>query len=136
MRRITAFALTLSALFATPLMAQHPGTKPDAKSDSTMTALLGTWEGGVYSDHAPESLLKMTFSKGAAFKVVVSIVSNGQDFVTGEATALRIDGNSVSWTQGLMQQSCNASGVLIAGAFKGEFTCGEHGGVTFLAKKK
>lgn len=136
MRRITALALSLSVCFAHHAHAQHPGSKPDAKSDSTMTALLGTWEGSVYSDHAPESLLKMKFSKGAAFKVVVSIVSNGQDFVTGDATALKVDGNSVSWTQGLMQQSCNASGVLIAGAFKGEFTCGEHGGVTFLAKKK
>ncbi|MEO7997232.1 MAG: hypothetical protein ABI852_07280 [Gemmatimonadaceae bacterium] len=134
MKQTTFLAIAASAVLATPVFAQN--AKADAKSDSTMRALVGLWEGGVYSDHAPESTLKMTFSKGAAFKVVVSIVSNGQDFVTGEASDLKIDGNSVTWTQGLMQQSCSASGVLIAGALKGEFTCGEHGGVTFLAKKK
>lgn len=136
MQRNTTAILFLSALFATPVLAQHPGAKPDAKTDSTMRALIGTWEGGVFSDHAPESALKMTFSKGADFKVVVSIVSNGQEFVTGEATELKVDGNSISWTQGLMQQHCKGSGILISGALKGDFTCGEHGGITYLAKKK
>jgi len=101
-----------------------------------MKQLVGSWEGAVYSDHAPESLLKFTFANGTAFKVTISITSNGQEFVTGEATDLKVDGNSIAWNVGLMQQSCKGTGVLIAGALKGDFTCGEMGGITCLAKKK
>ena len=136
MRRIIAPAILLSALLTAPALAQHPGAKSDAKSDSTMAQLLGSWEGSVYSDHAPESALKLTFARGTAFKIAVSIVSNGQEFVTGEATDFKVDGNSVSWNVGLMQQACKGTGVLIAGALKGDFTCGDMGGITYLAKKK
>ncbi|MEO7360687.1 MAG: hypothetical protein ABI120_10180 [Gemmatimonadaceae bacterium] len=132
MRRTLAPTILLSTLFATPAFAQ----KPDAKSDSTIAQLTGHWEGSVYSDHAPESALKLTFARGTAFKVTVSIVSNGQEFVTAESTDLKVDGNSVSWSLGLMEQSCKGTGVLIAGALKGDFACGEHGGITYLAKKK
>lgn len=135
MRRTTATTAILSALLASPALAQHPTAKPDAKSDSTITQLAGSWEGSVYSDHAPESALKLTFVRGAALKVTVSIVSNGQEFVTRESTDLKVDGNSVSWSLGLMEQSCKGTGLLIAGALKGDFTCGEHG-ITYLAKKK
>lgn len=117
-------------------MAQHPGAKSDAKSDSTITQLVGTWEGSVYSDHAPEMPLKMAFARGQALKLVVSILANGQEFVTGEATDLKVDGNSVTWNFGVMEQSCKGTGLLIAGALKGDVTCGEHGGITYLAKKK
>ena len=105
-------------------------------SDSLSARLVGNWEGSVYSDHAPESALKLTFARGAALKVTVSIVSNGQEFVTSEATELKVDGNSVSWSVGLMQQACKGTGVLIADVLKGDFTCGEMGGITYLAKKK
>ena len=136
MRRIIAPTILLSALLATPAFAQHPGAKPDAKSDSTIAQLIGNWEGSVYSDHAPESALKLTFARGTAFKVTVSILSSGQEFVTGTSADLKVDGNSVTWSLGLMEQSCKGSGVLIAGALKGDFTCGEHGGITYLARKK
>lgn len=136
MRPTIATALILSALLSSPAFAQHPGAKPDAKSDSTITQLIGSWEGSVYSDHAPESALKLTFARATVFKVTVSIVSSGQEFVTAESTDLKVDGNSVSWSLGLMEQSCQGTGVLIAGTLKGDFTCGEHGGITYLAKKK
>lgn len=135
MKRI-ATAFFLSALLASPVFAQHPGAKPDAKSDSTIMQLVGNWEGSVYSDHAPESALKLTFTRGTTFKVNVSIVSNGQEFVTAESTDLKVDGSSVSWSLGLMEQSCKGTVLLLAGALKGDFTCGEHGGITYLAKKK
>ncbi|MEP6834583.1 MAG: hypothetical protein ABJB74_14405 [Gemmatimonas sp.] len=131
-----ASTILLSALIASPAFAQDSGVKPVAKSDSTITQLIGTWDGSVYSDHAPESVLKLTFARGKTFNVTVSIVSNGQEFVTSESTDLKVDGNSVSWNLGLMEQSCKGTGVLIAGALKGDFTCGAIGGITYLAKKK
>lgn len=128
----TAFAFFSAA---TAGAQQAAPQKNSPQSDSTITALVGKWEGSVYSDHAPESVLKMTFSKSPAFGVVVSIVSGGQEFVDGAATELIVDGTAVMWKQGLMQVSCKANAVLIAGSLKGGFDCG-HGGVTFLAKKK
>ena len=136
MVRFIAPTILLSALLAMPTFAQLPGAKPNAKSDSTIAQLVGNWEGSVYSDHAPESALKLTFARGTAFTVTISIMSSGQEFVTGEATELKVDGNSVSWNVGLMQQACKGSGVLIAAALKGDFTCGEMAGITYLARKK
>lgn len=139
MHRFFAPALAIALLGASPSFAQHPIQQPTSKkfpqTDSTITALLGTWEGSVYSDHAPESALKMTFTKSPEFGVVVSVISSGQEFVDAAATEMKVDGTSLTWKQGLMQTSCKVSALLIAGALKGSFDCGQ-GGATYLAKKK
>ena len=135
MRRTITTTLILSALLAAPAFAQHAGTKPDAQSDSTITQLVGTWIGAVYTDHAPETALRMTFVRGETFKLTVSILANDQEFVTGAATDLKVEGKSVSWNFALMEQACKGTGVLIGSALKGDFTCGDHGG-TYLARKK
>ncbi|MBC8088606.1 MAG: hypothetical protein H7Z40_15185 [Phycisphaerae bacterium] len=135
MKRYITFAVAMAFTGAASASAQHPTPKNSPQTDSTITALVGTWEGSVYSDHAPESALKMTFTKGAELSVIVSILSSGQEFVDGAATELKVEGTGLTWKQGLMQTSCKVSAVLIAGALKGGFDCG-HGGVTFLARKK
>ena len=139
MKRQFAFALLFAVGSASTALAQapakSPSMKPSPQSDSTMTALIGSWEGSVYSDHAPESTMKMTFTKSPAFGVVVSIVSSGQEFVDGPSTELKVDGTAVMWKQSLMQTQCKAEAVLLDGNLKGGIDCG-HGGITFLAKRK
>lgn len=139
MKRLITAAVAIALLTSSTAFAQHPTQHPTPKNtpqtDSTIAALVGTWEGSVYSDHAPESSLKMVFVKSPALGVTVSIVSNGQEFVDASATEFKVEGTSATWKQGLMQTSCKATAELIAGALKGGFDCG-HGGVTYLAKKK
>jgi hypothetical protein len=138
MKRFFASAFVFAFVGASSALAQHPTqhpTKNSPLSDSTIAALVGAWEGSVYSDHAPESALKMKFTKSPTFGITVSIVSGGNEFVDGAATDLKVDGTSLTWKQGLMQTECKGSAELIAGSLKGAFDCG-HGGVTFLAKKK
>lgn len=135
MKRFIPLALGLSLFSATSALAQHPTPKVSPQADSTITALMGTWEGSVFSDHAPETALKMIFTKSPEFGVAVSIRSGSQEFADGPATDMKVDGNGANWNQGLMQTTCKASAQLIAGALKGEFNCGA-GSVTFLAKKK
>lgn len=131
---LLAAAFTVfSATTASAQSSAPPKNSP--QSDSTISAVVGTWEGSVYSDHVAESAIRLTFSNSPAFGVVVSIVSNGQQFVDGVATELTVDGTAVMWRQGLMGVSCKANAVLIAGSLKGGFDCGQ-GGATFLVKKK
>jgi hypothetical protein len=139
MKRYLAPALVLSLLCAPAAFAQHPTQQPAPKNspqtDSTIAALVGTWEGSVYSDHASDVALKMVFTKTPALGVVVSIMSNGTEHVDAPATELKVEGTSVTWKQGLMQTSCKGTATLIGGDLKGGFDCGM-GGVTYLAKKK
>lgn len=134
-----AVTLALAVVCATPAFAQQPApkteTKPDAKADSTAAQLLGTWEGAVYSDHAPESSLQMVFSREKSLNVKVTLNFGGQPVPTGDATNMKVDGNTLSWTLTLMDQSCKATGQLIAGVLKGDMTC-DQGAITYLARKK
>lgn len=135
MKRFITVAIVAALLSSSQAHTQQATAKPSPQTDSTVTALVGTWEGSVYTDHAPEMALKITFTKGHALGATVSITSGGTEYVDGESTELKVDGTAIAWKQGLMQTSCKANAVLISGALKGTFDCGG-GGATFLAKKK
>ena len=118
--RLAMQLLGIAALvLAAPALAQHPTQPPAQKNtpqtDSTIAALLGNWEGSVYSDHAPEMLLKLTFSKAPALGVAMSIGANGQDFVDAAPTNLKVAGTSAVWTVGMMQTACKGTAELIGG---------------------
>lgn len=132
-----ATSIVLAAFSAAPAFAQHPtpaAKKNTPQTDSTIAALVGTWEGNVYSDHG-EMALKMTFTKSPTLGVTVSIMGNGQDFVDAAPTNLKVEGTSASWTVGMMQTACKGTAELIAGTLKGGFDCGGMG-VNYVAKKK
>ena len=135
MIRRLAISVAISALGATSLLAQPAAPKPAPKTDSTSARFVGNWEGSVFSDHAGESVMLLTVATKPALKLTLSVTSNGQAFPIGDASNIKFDGNSISWSQPIMDQECKGQGVLIDGALKGELACPGMT-ATFLAQKK
>lgn len=135
-KHVIAAAFSLLTFAATPVFAQSGDVKKAAAGDSTSKSLLGTWEGTIVTDHAPESLVRLTFGRADGLTLNISILSNGQEWVTEAPANIRIDGNSVTWNLGIMTHSCRGTALVIAGALKGDLTCIDVGAATFTARKK
>ncbi|MEP6780215.1 MAG: hypothetical protein ABJC26_10020 [Gemmatimonadaceae bacterium] len=138
-RRI-AFGVAISLfvahhhLQAQDLTPKSSASNSEIKHDSTAAHLLGTWDGTIVTDHTAESPLRIVMSHSPGPTIAVQMNVNGQIVSGGPSSNIRLDGNTLSWTQNLMDEDCKASGTFSEGAFKGEFSC-PHGTGSFIVKK-
>jgi hypothetical protein len=129
-----SIALALSLALAGTASAHAQSAKPAAVADSTKKKFVGTWEGSYYSDHAPENALKLVIAHDTAWTATMDVTAD-HPVPTLQAHAIKVAGNTMTWTVDLMGGTCATSGVLLAGTLKGEIKCGD-GSIGFLLHKR
>lgn len=137
MSRIVTATLAIVVLGGAPAAAQTPAapTAPDISE-----RLIGTWEGPYQSDAAPPGGIRLIVAReGGAWKVTLGVISD-QELPTSEVTDFKVEGDVVSWSQGIAGLDCNSQATIENGVLKGGTECSAGGGApitaTFLLQKK
>ena len=105
-----------------------------AAPKSADSKLVGEWEGVYRTDHAPPGGLWMRIGKDSAWKATMEMTS-GSQLIPTHVTDIKVDGNSITWSQELMGMACHSMATVDADSLKGRTDCG-HAAMELLMKRK
>src|ERR1051326_1843296 len=120
---VAAAVLTLAGV------AQAQAAKTDAASK-----LAGEWEGTFRSPHGPGGLW-LKFTKDSIWTASVEMTIEGQTIPTRVLT-VKVDSNTVTWTQELMGMTCTAHTVVDNDTMTGATACGHDGASLDVSLKR
>jgi len=127
MKRNAFFLATLLSLCAAaPGWAQN---KNGPEKD-----LPGKWEGTFRSDHGGGNI-QMQIEHDKSWKVTLSMQSDLHPIPDQQASAFKVEGKNITWSQELMGGACTSAAVLENGELKGETKC-EQVSFAFALRKK
>ena len=131
MFRITTLSVAILALGSGPLTAQVP--TPGPRGGDASQAYIGTWIGPYQTEAAPPGNLRLVIARAdTGWSVTLEVIAD-QAMPAGDVREFRVDGNTLSWIQTVMELECRSVAKYEGGGLKGETECWQGGAVAVTA---